>query len=75
MVRNAFKQEAIGAGVVKSGDLITIKFDVKGALTQPGAVFNVLLLEKWSCSLKFSTLLLVTNAWTTLRHLHSRHFN
>jgi hypothetical protein len=48
---SAFKQEAIGAGVVKSGDLITIKFDVKGALTQPGAVFNVLLLErrrKWS---------------------------
>jgi hypothetical protein len=27
------KQEAIGAGVVKSGDLITIKFDVKGAHT------------------------------------------
>jgi hypothetical protein len=55
-----FKQEAIGAGVVKSGDLITIKFDVKGALTQPGAVFNVLLLRrrKWSFTLKFSTLLL-----------------
>jgi hypothetical protein len=62
MVLVILKQEAIGAGVVKSGDLITIKFDVKGALTQPGAVFNVLLfLEKAQMelhSLKFSTLLL-----------------
>ncbi|MFT5251434.1 MAG: hypothetical protein ACI87N_000413 [Flavobacteriales bacterium] len=65
----AFKQEAIGAGVVKSGDLITIKFDVKGALTQPGAVFNVLLFGEGANGASFTKVFnpapTVTNAWTT----------
>jgi PKD repeat protein len=39
----AFKQERIGAGVVKAGDEIQVSFDYKGAVVQPGAVFNVLL--------------------------------
>jgi hypothetical protein len=39
----AFKQERIGAGVVKAGDVVRIRFDHKGSVVQPGAVFNVLL--------------------------------
>ncbi len=39
----AFKQERIGAGTVKAGDVVQVKFDLKGAVVQPGAVFNVLL--------------------------------
>ena len=65
----AFKQEGIGAGVVRSGDLITIKFDVKGSLTQPGAVFNVLLFGEGASGASFTKVFnpapTVTNAWTT----------
>lgn len=39
----AFKQEAIGVGVVAAGDEVTISFDHIGSVVQPGAVFNVLL--------------------------------
>jgi PKD repeat protein len=39
----AFKQERIGAGVVTSGDVVQIQFDYKGAVVQPGAIFNVVL--------------------------------
>jgi hypothetical protein len=39
----AFKQERIGAGTVQAGDVVRISFDHKGAIVQPGAVFNVLL--------------------------------
>jgi PKD repeat protein len=39
----AFKQERIGTGVVMSGDVVQIKFDYKGAVVQPGAIFNVVL--------------------------------
>ena len=37
------KQERIGIGTVSAGDVIQIQFDHIGAVTQPGAVFNVLL--------------------------------
>lgn len=39
----AFKQERIGAGTVAAGDVVEIKFDHKGTVVQPGAVFNVIL--------------------------------
>ncbi len=39
----AFKQERIGAGTVKAGDVVRVRFDHKGAIVPPGGVFNVLL--------------------------------
>ncbi len=39
----AFKQERIGAGAVMAGDVVQVKFDYKGAVVQPGAIFNVIL--------------------------------
>lgn len=39
----AFKQEGIGAGTVKAGDVIRVRFDHKGVIVPPGGVFNVLL--------------------------------
>lgn len=39
----AFKQERIGAGTVKAGDIVRIKFDHKGGYAGEGGVFNVLL--------------------------------
>lgn len=39
----AFKQERIGADVVKAGDVVQIKFDHKGSIVQEGGIFNVLL--------------------------------
>jgi len=50
----AFKQERIGAGTVKAGDVVRIKFDVKGAVTQPGAVFNVLLFGEGASGASFT---------------------
>jgi Carbohydrate binding domain len=50
----AFKQERIGAGTVKAGDVIRIKFDHKGAVVQPGAVFNVLLFGEGASGASFT---------------------
>lgn len=46
----AFKQERIGVGIVKAGDTVNIKFDHKGIMNQPGAVFNVLLFVEGNSS-------------------------
>jgi hypothetical protein len=65
----AFKQEAVGAGTVRSGDKITIKFDVKGSVTQPGAVFNVLLFGEGAAGASFTKVFspapTVSGTWTT----------
>jgi hypothetical protein len=37
------KQERIGIGTVQAGDVVQIQFDHIGSVTEPGAVFNVLL--------------------------------
>lgn len=37
------KQERIGVGTVKAGDVVQIKFDHIGSVIEPGAVFNLLL--------------------------------
>ena len=37
------KQERIGIGTVEAGDVVQIQFDHIGSVTEPGAVFNVLL--------------------------------
>jgi PKD repeat protein len=50
----AFKQERIGAGTVKATDVVQIKFDHKGAVTQPGAVFNVLLFGEGATGASFT---------------------
>jgi hypothetical protein len=50
----AFKQERIGAGTVKAGDVVQIKFDHKGAVVQPGAVFNVLLFGEGAAGASFT---------------------
>lgn len=50
----AFKQERIGAGTVKAGDVVQIKFDHKGAIVQPGAVFNVLLFGEGASGASFT---------------------
>jgi hypothetical protein len=50
----AFKQERIGAGTVKAGDVVQIKFDHKGAVVQPGAVFNVLLFGEGASGASFT---------------------
>jgi hypothetical protein len=65
----AFKQEAVGAGTVKSGDKITVKFDVKGSIVQPGAVFNVLLFGEGAAGASFTHVFnptpTLTSTWTT----------
>lgn len=50
----AFKQERIGAGVVKAGDVVRVKFDHKGSVVQPGAVFNVLLFGEGAAGASFT---------------------
>lgn len=50
----AFKQERIGAGTVQSGDVVQIKFDHKGTVVQPGAVFNVLLFGEGASGASFT---------------------
>lgn len=65
----AFKQERVGAGVVKAGDVITVKFDLKGSVVQPGAVFNVLLFGEGAAGASFTKVFspapTLTNTWTT----------
>jgi hypothetical protein len=65
----AFKQEAVGAGKVKSGDKITVKFDVKGSVVQPGAVFNVLLFGEGAAGASFTYVFSpapsIAATWTT----------
>lgn len=50
----AFKQERIGAGVVKAGDVVRVQFDHKGTVTQPGAVFNVILFGEGASGASFT---------------------
>jgi hypothetical protein len=50
----AFKQERIGAGTVKAGDVVRITFDHRGSVTQPGAVFNVLLFGEGASGATFT---------------------
>jgi hypothetical protein len=50
----AFKQERIGSGVVKAGDVVQVKFDHKGSIVQPGAVFNVLLFGEGASGASFT---------------------
>jgi len=65
----AFKQERIGAGTVKAGDVVQIKFDHKGAVVQPGAVFNVLLFGEGSGGASFTHVFnpapVLSGSWTT----------
>jgi PKD domain/Carbohydrate binding domain len=50
----AFKQERIGAGTVKAGDVVRIKFDHKGAVVPPGGVFNVILFGEGASGASFT---------------------
>lgn len=50
----AFKQERIGAGTVKAGDVVRLSFDHKGSVVQPGAVFNVLLFGEGASGASFT---------------------
>jgi PKD repeat protein len=50
----AFKQERIGAGTVQAGDVIRVRFDHKGSVVQPGAVFNVLLFGEGGSGASFT---------------------
>jgi hypothetical protein len=65
----AFKQERIGAGTVKAGDVVQIKFDHKGAVVQPGAVFNVILFGEGSGGASFTHVLnpapALSGSWAT----------
>lgn len=65
----AFKQEAIGAGIVSAGDEVTISFDLIGSVVQPGAVFNVLLFGEGAGGASFTHIFnpapTLTAAWTT----------
>lgn len=50
----AFKQERIGVGVVKAGDVVQIKFDHKGTVVPDGGLFNVLLFGEGSSGASFT---------------------
>lgn len=50
----AFKQERIGAGTVKAGDVVRVRFDHKGSLVQPGAVFSVSLFGEGASGASFT---------------------
>ncbi len=50
----AFKQERIGADVVKAGDVVQIKFDYKGAIVHEGGIFNVLLFGEGASGASFT---------------------
>jgi PKD domain/Carbohydrate binding domain len=50
----AFKQERIGTGTVKAGDVVRVRFDHKGSVVQPGAVFNVLLFGEGASGASFT---------------------
>ncbi len=65
----AFKQERIGAGTVAAGNVVQVKFDYKGAVTQPGAVFNVLLFGEGASGASFTHVFspapVPGSSWTT----------
>lgn len=65
----AFKQERIGAGVVKAGDVVRVRFDHTGSVVQPGAVFNVLLFGEGASGASFTHVFnpapSPTTGWTT----------
>lgn len=65
----AFKQERIGAGVVKAGDVVRVRFDLTGSVVQPGAVFNVLLFGEGASGASFTHVFnpapSPTAGWTT----------
>ena len=50
----AFKQERIGVGVVKAGDVVQIKFDHKGVVVPEGGLFNVLLFGEGASGASFT---------------------
>jgi len=50
----ALKQERKGAGDVNPGDVVRITFDHIGSVTQPGAVFNVLLFGEGAAGASFT---------------------
>ncbi len=50
----AFKQERFGAGTVKVGDVVQVKFDHKGTVVPPGGVFNVLLFGEGAAGASFT---------------------
>jgi hypothetical protein len=65
----AFKQERIGQGTVKAGDVVRVSFDHKGSVVQPGAVFNIILFGEGASGASFTHVFnpaptLGTN-WTT----------
>ena len=53
----AFKQEQIGVGTVSAGQNITVSFDYSGAVSQPGAVVNVILFGEGSSGASFTQVL------------------
>jgi len=65
----AFKQERIGAGVIKAGDVVHIKFDYKGSIVQEGGIFNVLLFGEGASGASFTHIFNPTpvpsSNWTT----------
>jgi hypothetical protein len=50
----AFKQERFGAGTVKAGDVVQVKFDHKGTVVPLGGVFNVLLFGEGAAGASFT---------------------
>jgi PKD repeat protein len=50
----AFKQERIGADLVKAGDVVQIKFDHKGVIVPEGGIFNVLLFGEGASGASFT---------------------
>ncbi len=65
----AIKQERFGAGAISAGDVIEVKFDHIGSITQPGAVFNVILFGETANGASFTQVFdprpALTNTWTT----------
>lgn len=65
----ALKQERKGAGSVQAGDIVQVQFDHIGSVTQPGAVFNVLLFGETNDGASFTHVFnpapSLTDSWTT----------
>lgn len=65
----AFKQERIGADIVKAGDVVQIKFDHKGTIVNEGGIFNVLLFGEGTSGASFTHVFspapAPSNGWAT----------
>ncbi|MEO1051386.1 MAG: carbohydrate binding domain-containing protein [Bacteroidota bacterium] len=65
----AFKQERIGQGTVVAGDVVQVQFDHIGSVTQPGAVFNVILFGEGAGGASFTHVFnpapVLSSGWTT----------